>query len=321
MSDSNLKESAARSATRGTGASAIAAPGVSVWHRGSTLGYLFVAPTALITLGVIIFPMLYSLILSLEKYDLTDPGNVRFVGLGNYLTLFQSDTFWQVMERTVRFTVVSVALTMVIGLAFALILNEPFQGRGIFRTLLLIPWVIPAVVVGIAWEWIFNANYGILNGLLQQLGLIEGYHPWLGDPATAMPAVIVAKIWKEVPFATLLFLAGLQTIPADLYEASRIDGAGSWRAFVHITAPLLTPMILVVLVIQTMWTFRVFDIIFVMTNGGPMDTTNLAAFYTYLETFKYYHVGLGSALAYVVTAVIVAASLLYMRLVGSEVEY
>ncbi len=267
------------------------------------------------------FPMLYSLLLSLEKYNLTDPDNVLFVGLGNYLTLFESSNFWSVMERTVLFTVISVALTMVLGLAFALILNERFHGRGVFRTLLLVPWVIPAVVVGIAWEWIFNSNYGVLNALLQQVGLIQEFRPWLGDPATAMPAVIVAKVWKEVPFASLLFLAGLQTIPADLYEASRIDGAGAWRSFLHITLPLLRPTILVVIVLQTMWTFRVFDIIFVMTNGGPMDTTNLAAFYTYLETFKYLHVGLGAALAYVVTAVIVAASVLYMRLVGTEVEY
>ncbi len=293
----------------------------SAKRRENLLAYIFVAPTAVIVLGVIVFPMLYSLLLSLERYNLTDPGNVRFIGLGNYLSLLESSDFWQVMGRTAIFTVISVALTMVIGLAFALILNERFLGRGVFRTLLLVPWVIPAVVVGIAWEWIFNANYGVLNALLQNLGLIQEYRPWLGDPSTAMPAVIVAKVWKEVPFTALLFLAGLQTIPSDLYEASRIDGAGAWRSFLNITLPLLRPTILVVIVIETMWTFRVFDIIFVMTNGGPADTTNLAAFYTYLETFKYLHVGLGSALAYMVTAVIVAASVLYMRLVGTEVEY
>ena len=320
MSNPQTREALASlpSAAGGAGAAQAEKP---ARHRLNLLAYVFVAPTAIVVLGVIVFPMLYSLLLSLERYNLTDPGNVRFIGLQNYLTLFESSDFWQVMWRTVLFTVVSVALTMAIGLAFALILNERFTGRGIFRTLLLVPWVIPAVVVGIAWEWIFNANYGVLNALLQQVGLIQQYRPWLGDPATAMPAVIVAKVWKEVPFASLLFLAGLQTIPGDLYEASRIDGAGAWRSFLHVTLPLLRPAILVVIVVETMWTFRVFDIIFVMTNGGPADTTNLAAFYTYLETFKYLHVGLGSALAYLVTAVIVAASVLYMRLVGSEVEY
>lgn len=289
------------------------------WHFN--LAYGFVAPSVVVVLGVIVSPLLYSLFLSLEKYNLADPDNTRFIAFGNYLELLQSDTFWQVMNRTTVFTIFSVTFTMILGLAFAMVLNQEFVGRAAFRTLLLIPWVIPAVVVGIAWEWIFNSNYGILNAILVQLGILSANQPWLGDPATAMPAVMVAKVWKEIPFVALMFLAGLQTIPADLYEVSRIDGASAWQSFLRITLPLLRPVILVVIVIETMWTFRVFDIIFVMTNGGPMDTTNLAAFYTYQVTFTYFNVGLGSALAYVVTAVIVAASLLYIRLVGTEVEY
>jgi multiple sugar transport system permease protein len=290
-------------------------------REGSAIIWAFVAPASLTVIGVVVFPLLYSLYLSMEKYELTDPGNVRFIGLGNYLTLLKSQTFWDVMGRTGTFTLISVAITMIIGLLFAMILNLRFKGRGVMRALLLIPWVMPAVVVGISWEWIFNANYGILNAILMQLGLLSTIQPWLGDPTTAMPAVLVAKVWKEIPFTALIFLAGLQTIPADLYEVSRIDGAGAWQAFLHITLPLLRPVALVVIVIETMWTFRIFDLIFVMTNGGPMDTTNLAAFYTYLVTFKYLHVGLGSALAYMVTGIIVAASLLYIRLVGSTVEY
>lgn len=294
---------------------------VRTGRRPWNLGYWFVAPTAITVLGVIIFPLFYSLYLSLQKYTLTAPDDIRFIGLKNYTDLIQSSGFWDVLTRTITFTMISVLLTMGLGLGFALILSQEFRGRGVFRTLLLIPWVIPAVVVGIAWEWIFNSNYGILNGLLAQAGLLSYNQPWLGDPNTAMPAVVVAKVWKEVPFAALLFLAGLQTIPTDLYEVSRIDGAGAWQSFRHITLPLLRPIFLVVIVIETMWTFRVFDIIFVMTNGGPMDTTNMAAFYTYQVTFKYLDIGLGSALAYVVTAVIVAASLVYMRLVGTTVEY
>ncbi len=289
-------------------------------HR-SLIGYWLTLPTAITVIGVIVFPIVYSLFLSLEQYDLADPLNTHFVGLGNYISLANSATFWAVMLRTVLFTVVSVALTMFLGLAFALILNESFWGRGLFRSLLLIPWVIPAVVVGIAWEWIFNANYGILNAILVQTGLIAHGRAWLGDVGTALPALVVAKIWKEIPFVALMFLAGLQSISVDLYEVARIDGASDWRALLSITLPLLKPMALVVIVIETMWTFRVFDIIFVMTNGGPMDLTNLAAFYTYTVTFKYLHVGLGSALAYVVTAVIMAASLLYMRLLRSDVQY
>jgi ABC-type sugar transport system permease subunit len=289
--------------------------------RRVNIGYLFAAPAGLTVLAIVVFPLLYSLILSMQNYNLADPTRRGFIGLGNYIELFRSSIFWEVIQRTVTFTIVSVGLTIIVGLAFALVLNEPFKGRAFFRSLLLVPWVIPAVVVGIAWEWIFNANYGIVNTVLVQLGILAYGHPWLGDPSTAVPALMVAKVWKEIPFATLLFLAGLQTIPAELYEVSRIDGASAWQTFLHITLPLLRPTTLIVIVIETMWTFRIFDIIFVMTNGGPMNVTNMAAFYTYQVTFKYLNVGLGSAMAYIVTAMIVMTSLVYMRLVGSKVEY
>ncbi len=283
--------------------------------------YWFILPAVVVVLGVVIYPTLDSLLISLQKYDLADPTHRPFVGLNNYLTLLTSDSFWQVIERTAVFTVFSVVLTMLIGLAVALLLNEEFVGRAVVRTLLLIPWAMPPVVVGMVWEWIYNGDYGILNGILTWLHLSGGYVSFLGDPNLAMPAVIVTKVWKEVPFVALMLLAGLQTIPSPLYEAARIDGAGSFRTLFSITIPLLRPMLAVVTVLQTMWSFRVFDIIYVMTSGGPADRTMVIAIETYFESFKYLRFGSGAAMAYVVTIVIVTLSLVYMKLISTDLEY
>jgi len=209
----------------------------------------------------------------------------------------------------------------VIGLGIALVLNRDFKYRGIVRALILIPWALPSVVVGITWQWIYNANYGVLNGLLLSLGFIDSYRSWLGNPSTALYMVVITKIWKEVPFVALILLAGLQTIPKNLYEAAKIDGSNLWQCFRDITLPLLRPSILVVLVLQTMWAIRVFDIIYVMTRGGPANKTMVITYYTFLRTFKFLDFGHGTALAYVVTMFIVLFTLLYIKLLYVKVEY
>jgi ABC-type sugar transport system permease subunit len=277
--------------------------------------YWFVLPTLVVVFAVILYPVFDSLVISLQKYNLTQPTNRPFVGLDNYAALVASRAFWQVIGRTAVFTVFSVTATMLIGFAVALLLNEPFIGRGLVRGLLLIPWALPPVVVGMIWEWIYNGNYGILNAVLVTLHLTGGYISFLGDPRLAMPAVIVTKVWKEVPFVALLLLAGLQTIPAELYEAARLDGANSLMALVKITLPLLSPVLTVATVLQTMWSFRVFDIVYVMTSGGPADATNVIALQTYFESFQYYRFGSGAAMSYIVTLFLAGLSLVYMRLI------
>ncbi len=216
---------------------------------------------------------------------------------------------------------VSIAIELVIGVAIALLLNQNFKGRGLLRAIILIPWALPITIDAIMWKWILNPNYGALNSLLWQLGLIDSYRAWLSDPFGALNMVIVADIWKVTPLVVLLTLASLQTIPNALYEAAFVDGAGRWYSFWRITLPLLRPALAIILVIRTMDAFKVFDIIYIMTSGGPSDGTKVIAYYTYLEAFSYLRFGRGAALAYLMTLFIAIMAFIYVRLVSRETEY
>ena len=285
------------------------------------LGPWLVLPSLALIFGIVIYPLGYSLWISVHQMNLTSPGATPYVGLENYASWLTSEPFWRSVGVTASFSIVSVILTIVLGLLVALVLNQAFVGRRVVRALMLIPWAIPSVVTGVIWLWIYNGNYGALNGLLYQLGLVRGYQSWLGDPTSALYAVVATKVWKELPFVALLLLATLQTIPAEVLEAARVDGAGLLGTFFRITLPLLRPGLLVVAILETMWAFRVFDIVYVLTSGGPADATMVVAYLTYLETFKFLRFGSGAALAYIVTLFIVLFSFAYVRLLRSEVEY
>ncbi|HEX8917362.1 MAG TPA: sugar ABC transporter permease [Chloroflexota bacterium] len=289
--------------------------------RDVQFGWFLVLPSLALVVVVVLYPLAYSLWISLHSYTLTRRGEFQFIGLTNYTDFLTSPRFWGVISTTTLFTVISVFFTLVLGIGVALVLNQSFVGRRLVRSLILLPWVLPTVVVGTTWLWIYNGNYGALNGLLLQLGLITDYRTWLGDPGLALYMVIAVKVWKEVPFVALILLASLQGIPRNLYEAARIDGASTVVAFRRITLPLLKPGLLVVSVLQTMWAFRVFDIIFPLTGGGPADKTMVVAYLTYHETFKGLRFGSGAALSYIVTLIIMGIALLYIKLLSSEVEY
>ncbi|WP_438317875.1 carbohydrate ABC transporter permease [Candidatus Caldatribacterium sp. SIUC1] len=291
-------------------------------RRETTFAWALILPS-FVFIGVIIFyPMGLSLYLSLFQVDLTRRGaGTPFVGLANYVDILKSGYFWSSVGRTAYFTVVSIAIEMVLGLFIALLLNEKFWGRGILRSLLLLPWALPITVDAIMWKWIFNANYGAFNALLQQLGLIEKYQPWLTRPWSAMHCVIAADVWKVTPLVALLLLAGLQTIPRELYEAAEVDGAGWFRSLWKITIPLLGPTMTVVLVLRTLDAFRVFDIVYVMTQGGPANATKVISFLTYQEAFKFLHFSRGAALSYLITLIVAILALLYTRAMKRQVEY
>ncbi|MBC7216905.1 MAG: sugar ABC transporter permease [Candidatus Caldatribacterium sp.] len=274
-------------------------------------------------IGLILFyPMGLSFYLSLFQVDLTRKGaGTPFVGLANYVDILKSSYFWSSVGRTAYFTVVSIAIEMVIGLFIALLLNEKFKGRGVLRSLLLLPWALPITVDAIMWKWIFNANYGVFNALLTQLGIIEKYQPWLTKPWSAMHCVIVADVWKVTPLVALLLLAGLQTIPRELYEAAYVDGAGWFRTLWKITLPLLGPTITVVLVLRTLDAFRVFDIVYVMTQGGPANATKVISFLTYQEAFKFLHFSRGAALSYIITLIVALLAYLYTQTMKRQIEY
>jgi multiple sugar transport system permease protein len=219
------------------------------------------------------------------------------------------------MRNTLIFVFSSTLLELCFGLGIALVINRSFRGRGAVRAAVLVPWAIPTVVSSQLWRYIFNDRYGLLNFALFGTDT-SNYVAWLADPTTAFIAIVVADVWKTSAFAALLILAGLQTIPDDLYEAARLDGASAWAQFRHITLPLLKPALLVALLFRTMDAFRVFDLVFVMTQGGPADATNVLQFYGYKKIFAEGLMGYGSTISVAVFLITLSLSLVYIRLAG-----
>ncbi len=283
--------------------------------------FILILPAILIIFGIVFFPILKTLYISFFDINLTKPYSQPFVGLKNYIDILSSSNFWDAIAKTGYFTVVSIFFELVFGVAIALLLNEKFRGRWFLRSLIIVPWAVPTIVNGSLWKWIFNPEYGALNALLTQLGLISSYQSWLGRPFIALNMVIVADVWKMTPLIVIMVLAGLQTIPGELYEASEVDGANIFQRFFRITLPLLKPTILIVLVLRTMQAFKVFNIIYIMTKGGPANGTQLITYYAYREAFSYLHISKGATLAYLICMIILLLSFLYVKFLNSEIEY
>jgi multiple sugar transport system permease protein len=261
--------------------------------------YLFVAPLAAVLMALAVFPILYSFYISLFQLKLTRPGRTPFVGFDNYVTVLSDPLFWHAVERTVYFSVLSVVAISVLALLAALLLNQDFPGRRVLSAVLLVPWAIPYVANALMWKWIYDSNYGALNGLLYQLDFINSYMVWLGDSDKTLALIANAFVWKEVPLATILLLVGLKTIPADLNAAAKVDGANALRRFFHITLPSLKSSFALVVVYETMMAIRHFDLFFVLTEGGPGNASNVVAWRIYVETFRNLSFGTGAAMAYV----------------------
>jgi len=283
-------------------------------QQDARIGLLLLLPSVLIIAAITLQPILTTLYLSFFKTSLGKITPDIFIGFRNYLNLLSDPLFWQTVQRTLYFTVVSVGLELVIGLAIAQLIHTHPPGWRFLRTSLIIPWAVPTIVNATMWRWIYNADYGALNGLLFDLGIIDKYIPWLIYPNTAMNLVIVADIWHSVPFIALILQAALATLPTELEEAAAVDGANALQRFLFIRLPLLRSAILVALVIRTVEAFRVFDIIYVITNGGPAFGTVTVSFLTYLETFSYGNVGRGAAVSFLISAFTLIMAFIYIRL-------
>lgn len=236
------------------------------------------------------------------------------MGTDNFLYALTDPDFRAALWRTLYFTFVSVFFEGVIGVLVALLLNQPFWGRTVLRVLVILPWALPTIVNATMWRLNFNPDYGSINALLTQLGLIDHYRSWLGSPDAAINAVMFADIWKNYPLVTLLTLAALQTIPEDLFEAARLDGASAWRRFRAITFPAIAAPLAVALILRTIDAFKVFDIIYVMTRGGPLDSTKTVSFFVYQESFSYLRAGSGAAYAVLMTIICALLIGIYMLL-------
>lgn len=277
-------------------------------------GLWLLTPSMLVILIITVLPVVFTLVLSFFDTPLSNPIPRDFVGFGNYLEFLTSAQFWQAIWRTLYFTLVSVGLELALGLGIALLIHARPPGWSFLRTSLIIPWAVPTVVNGAMWRWIYNADYGALNGVLLSLGIIEKYQAWMTDPIVAMNLVIVADIWHSVPFIAIILQAALAGIPVELEEAAAVDGANVFQRFLLIRLPLLQPAILVALVVRTVEAFRVFDIIYVITSGGPAFGTVTISYLTYLESFTYGHLGSGSALSFLISAFTLVMALVYIKI-------
>jgi len=275
--------------------------------REQRTGWLLLMPALFMLALVFAYPILRAFWLSLFTQNLGTQLKLVFSGLDNYGRMVGDGRFWQSLWNTSIFTLASVFLELILGMAVALVLNQSFRGRGIVRTISLLPWALPTALMGLAWAWIFNDQYGIVNDILLRLGILQTGVSWLGDPTLAMMAVILADVWKTTPFIALLLLAGLQSISSDLYEAHAIDGASAWQSFWKITIPLLLPQIVIALLFRFAQAFGIFDLVQVMTGGGPAGATEMVSIYIYGTVMRYLDFGYGAALVVVTFLLLVAA--------------
>ena len=281
--------------------------------------FIFLAPLAAVLLAVAAFPILYSFYISLYDLKLTRPQRVPFVWFDNYVAVLSDPKFWDAVERTVAFSVMSVAAIVTIALLVALLLNEEFPGRRVLSAVLLIPWAIPYVANALMWKWIYDSNYGALNGVLYQLDFISNNMVWLGDSRKTLALIANALIWKEMPFAAILLLVGLKAIPADLYAAAKVDGANVIQRFFHITLPGLKGSFALVMIYETMMAIRHFDLFFVLTEGGPGDASHVVAWRIYVETFRNLSFGIGAAMSYILTLATLALSYVVIRALAQRI--
>ena len=277
----------------------------------------FLLPSFIIVGVFSLYPIFESFRLSFYRMILTLPWlGQKFVGWQNYADLVSDPVALSSFKTSVIFVAVTTPIEVLLGLAMALVLNESFRGRGWLRAVVLIPWAVPTVVASQMWRFIFNDRYGVFNYLLFG-DATQFYWAPLAEPGLALMSIMIADIWKTSAFAALIILAGLQGIPQELYEAANVDGASAWQKFRHITLPLIKPALLLALLFRTIDALKVFDLVFVMTQGGPADSTNVLQFYGYKKSFAEGMIGYGSAIAVAVFLVSLLLSLLYIRLLGT----
>jgi multiple sugar transport system permease protein len=298
---------------------AVARP-AKVFSRSRLYTWGTVLPVLALVALFTLFPFVYAAVNSTRQRILTIPAHQPFVGLRNYEQVIGSETFDVAVRNTLVFLLLTVPTVTALGLGVALLLNQRVRGFGVLVALVLLPWSIPLVSAGIIWRLLLHGNFGSLNGLLLELGIIDSYVPWLSDAGKAMFSVAVAHVWREFPLPTILFLAGLQTITPEILEAARLDRATAWQRFRYVTLPLLKAPLLIVLVYETMIAISVFDLVYVLTGGGPGTSTTLFSWYAYTSTFKFLNLGHGAALSFLMTAVLILAIALYMRIVRVREE-
>ena len=287
-----------------------------VFNNQSSAAWMFILPAILGTLIFIVIPVICSFGLSFTKWDLINP--LEFVGLENYREIFTEPLFFKILLNTVVFALSTSVLGVIIPLVLASILNSKIRGSEFFKTAYFLPFITPMIVIGIVWEWIFDPNIGLL-------AIVLNLHiNWLYDTKWAMPALIIVSVWKLIGYNMIIFLSSLGGVSNSIFEAAKIDGANSFQTFKNVTIPMLSPTIFFVVIITAISSFQVFDLIYLMTQGGPLDSTNVLVYAIYKNAFEYFNVGKASAIAYVLFVIILVLTLMqwYLRkkLVYNEID-
>lgn len=277
-----------------------------------------ITPTLLLLLVFGAFPIGYSLVVSVLQWRLNIPSPPTFAGLGNYARMFSDPVFTASLGKTLYYTVAAVAGTIGLGLAAALLLDrKDVRGKAFLLAVLVVPWAVPRVAAGLMWKWIYDGNYGVLNATLLRSGLIHQYQWWFhGSAWVSLSLVALTQVWKDAPFAAMLFLAGLQTVPLHLQRAAMMDGATRAQRFRFVTLPSMRLVLFAVVILETTWAVKTFDLVYVLTGGGPGNQTMLTYMYVYRQAFSYLDVGYGSAMAYFVTFIVFLVAFGYYRLAG-----
>jgi ABC-type sugar transport system permease subunit len=275
------------------------------WRRHAA-GLAFTAPALVILAAFLLYPIGYSLWLSLHEWDGYTPQWGPFVGLENYRALAADEVFWKATLNSIVFVVVRTPLEVALGFVLAILLNRRLAARSLLRTLFFVPVVMSLIVVTIIFQRVYEPNTGLLNTFLHGIGLGAWAHPWLGDPATALPAVIAVSVWKNVGFSLVILLAGLQSLPQDVVDAARVDGANAWQLTLRVITPLMRPILALTALLSIIGGLKVFDLIFIMTRGGPTYSTEVLATMLYREAFEQNHMGVASAIAVILVTLVLS---------------
>ena len=280
------------------------------------VGVLFMLPLLVCVALFLVWPIAEAVRLSFVRYNPLRPDEQPFVGLDNYIFVLEDPLFWESFHQAIVWTGFSTVLQALIGVGLALLLHLPLRGINAFRGLLLFPYIVPTVVIALNWRWLFNSEIGIVNHLLMSAGIISDRIAWLSTPDMAMASAILLNVWKYTPFVVIVVLARLQTIPTELYDAAKVDGAGGFRRFRDITLPQLAEVLAVVVVFRTIWTFNKFEEIFLLTRGGPGTSTYNLALYAYDQSIANLRMGVGAAAGVIMLGLLLAGSLVYIRVTG-----
>jgi len=278
-----------------------------------TLPYLLMAPAVAFIVLVVVYPAIRTVAFSFTDYVLWRPFDIKFIGLGNYIKLLRDEDFILSFTNTLKWVVIILLFQFVLGFAVALMLHRRFRWRELLRAIVLIPWITPSILTALMWVWMYHGSYGVINEVLFRTGIIKDFIPWLAQASTSLYSCMVPLIWQGMPFFTIMLIAGLSSIPEDLYEAGMVDGTSPFQAFVHITLPCLKNTILVTTLLRTIWIANNVDIVYIMTGGGPANSSLTLSVNTYITAQRGFNFGYASAMAVCLTILLTIAAIFYIR--------